>query len=285
MQAQQEELRVTNEELEEQTKALKESETELQAQQEELRVTNEELEERTQALEQQKYAIRKKNADLVKAKEVVKQKASDLEIASKYKSEFLANMSHELRTPLNSILILSQLFGNNKDGNLSDKQIESAKAIHSSGSDLLTLINEILDLSKVEAGKVELVIEDIKIEDMVSDINRMFGDMAANKGVVFNISVADGMPKTIKTDSQRVQQVLRNLLTNAFKFTNEGQVALTISRPIKEQTPKWLTRKTAVSFAVRDEGIGIPDEQQAAIFEAFQQADGKIGRASCRERV
>ena len=174
LQAQQEELRVTNEELEEQTKALKESETELQAQQEELRVTNEELEERTQALEQQKYAIRKKNADLVKAKEVVKQKASDLEIASKYKSEFLANMSHELRTPLNSILILSQLFGNNKDGNLSDKQIESAKAIHSSGSDLLTLINEILDLSKVEAGKVELVIEDIKIEDMVSDINRMF---------------------------------------------------------------------------------------------------------------
>jgi len=278
LQAQQEELRVSNEELEEQTKALKESETALQAQQEELRVTNEELEGHTQTLENQKDAIRKKNADLVKSQEVVKQKARDLEIASKYKSEFLANMSHELRTPLNSILILSQLFGKNKGGNLTDKQIESANAIHSSGSDLLTLINEILDLSKVEAGKIELVIEDIPVEDMVSDINRLFKDVAADKGVGFDISVADEMPATVRTDSQRLQQVLRNLLTNAFKFTREGTVSIDISRPRADQTPEWLTPDTAVSFAVRDQGIGIPDEQQAAIFEAFQQADGSTSR-------
>ncbi len=278
LQAQQEELRVTNEELQEQTQALKESETELQAQQEELRVTNEELEEHAQTLEQQKDAIRTKNIDLVKAQEVVKMKAHDLEIASKYKSEFLANMSHELRTPLNSILILSQLFGNNKDGNLSDKQIESADAIHSSGSDLLTLINEILDLSKVEAGKIELVVEDIRFEDLVNDINRLFKDVAVEKGVAFDTIVENGLSKTIKTDSQRVQQILRNLLTNAFKFTSEGMVTLAIGRPTAEQTPEWLEVDTAVSFAVSDQGIGIPQEQQAAIFEAFQQADGSTSR-------
>lgn len=278
LQAQQEELRVTNEELEEQTKALKESEAELQAQQEELRVTNEELEEHTQTLEQQKEAIRKKNTELVKAQEVVRQKARDLEIASKYKSEFLANMSHELRTPLNSILILSQLFGNNKDGNLSDKQIESAKAIHSSGSDLLSLINEILDLSKVEAGKIELVIEDIPIQSMVSDLNRLFKDVAADKGLTFDIEVGTEAPSLVTTDSQRVQQVLRNLLTNAFKFTRQGTVSLVINRPKDEQTPEWLDQNKAVAFAVRDQGIGIPKEQQVAIFEAFQQADGSTSR-------
>ncbi|CCH49949.1 response regulator [Pseudodesulfovibrio piezophilus] len=278
LQAQQEELRVTNEELEEQAKALKESESILQAQQEELRVTNEELEEHTQTLEEQKDAIRKKNSELIKAQEVVKQKAHDLEIASKYKSEFLANMSHELRTPLNSILILSQLFGNNKDGNLTPKQIESAMAIHSSGSDLLSLINEILDLSKVEAGKVELVIEDIPVKTIVNDIRRMFKDVAADKGLAFDVSVAPGLSETIKTDSQRLHQVLRNLLTNAFKFTRQGLVALTIDRPSPERTPDWLSQESAFSFAVRDEGIGIPQEQQVAIFEAFQQADGSTSR-------
>jgi len=279
LQAQQEELRVTNEELEEQTKALKESESELQAQQEELRVTNEELEERTRALEEQKDAISTKNADLEEAQDVVKQKARDLEIASKYKSEFLANMSHELRTPLNSILILSQLLSRNKDGNLTARQVESAKAVHASGADLLSLINEILDLSKIEAGKVELVIEDVTMDGLLGDIRRLFKDVAEEKKIVLDLSVAQGMPNMIQTDSQRLQQILRNLMTNAFKFTQKGTVSLTISRP----GPVALGRvdigpEGVLAFTVKDDGIGIPKEKQAAIFQAFQQADGSTSR-------
>ncbi|WP_027361333.1 response regulator [Halodesulfovibrio aestuarii] len=279
LQQQQEELRVTNEELEEQAKVLKESQSELQAQQEELRVINEELEERTKALEEQKSAIAEKNADLVKAQKAVKQKAKDLEVASKYKSEFLANMSHELRTPLNSILILSQLFGQNKDGNLNNKQIESAKAIHSSGSDLLTLINEILDLSKIEAGKVELIIEPVRVSSLIQDITRLYKDIAAEKGINFNVSVEPDVPEALETDSQRLQQVLRNLLTNALKFTHEGTVSLTISRPSQELTNELgIDASNAVAFAVSDDGIGIAKDKQVAIFQAFQQADGSTSR-------
>lgn len=279
LQAQQEELRVTNEELEEQTKALKESQTELQAQQEELRVTNEELEERTEALERQKDAIRKKNGELVKAQDAIRQKAKDLELASKYKSEFLANMSHELRTPLNSILILSQLLSKNTDANLSDKQVESAKAIHSSGSDLLKLINEILDLSKVEAGKVELFVEPAPLELLIADLNRVFRDVAEEKGLDFNVNLAPDLPESLHTDSQRLQQILRNLLTNAFKFTNEGAVTLDITRPSQGMVEgRPYTEDAAIAFAVTDQGIGIPQKQQAAIFEAFQQADGSTSR-------
>ncbi|MFV0350349.1 MAG: response regulator [Halodesulfovibrio sp.] len=275
LQAQQEELRVTNEELEEQTKALRESEAELQAQQEELRVTNEELEERTKALQEQKEAIRTKNAELVKAQDVVRQKAKDLEIASKYKSEFLANMSHELRTPLNSILILSQLFANNRDGNLSERQIDSAKAIHSAGSDLLTLINEILDLSKIEAGKVELMVENVPVDHIVGDLQRLFTNVAEDKGLDFRISVSGNAPQNITTDSQRLQQVLRNLLTNAFKFTHKGSVSLDIMRPAPAGEGSDDQR---IAFIVRDEGIGIAREKQEAIFQAFQQADGGTSR-------
>ncbi|SIO12135.1 response regulator [Halodesulfovibrio marinisediminis] len=279
LQQQQEELRVTNEELEEQTTVLKESQSELQVQQEELRVINEELEERTQALEEQKSAIAVKNSELVKAQNAVKQKAKDLEVASKYKSEFLANMSHELRTPLNSILILSQLFGHNKDGNLTDKQIESANAIHSSGSDLLTLINEILDLSKIEAGKVELIIEPVGVSNLIQNINRLYKDIAADKDVAFDVSVASDAPEALETDSQRLQQVLRNLLTNAFKFTHKGSVSLTIARPSQELTNELgIDASKAVSFAVSDDGIGIPKDKQIAIFQAFQQADGSTSR-------
>ena len=275
LQAQQEELRVTNEELEEQTKALRESEAELQAQQEELRVTNEELEERTKALQEQKDAIRTKNTELVKAQDVVRQKAKDLEIASKYKSEFLANMSHELRTPLNSILILSQLFANNRDGNLSERQIDSAKAIHSAGSDLLTLINEILDLSKIEAGKVELMVENVPVDHIVGDLQRLFTNVAEDKGLDFRISVSGNAPQNITTDSQRLQQVLRNLLTNAFKFTHKGSVSLDIMRPAPAGEGSDEQR---IAFIVRDEGIGIAREKQEAIFQAFQQADGGTSR-------
>ena len=280
LQAQQEELRVTNEELEEQTKALKESETKLQSQQEELRVTNEELEERTKALEIQKEAIVKKNERLLEAQEEIEQKAWDLELASKYKSEFLANMSHELRTPLNSILILSQMFSANKDGNMTDKQVDQARAIHSSGSDLLSLINEILDLSKVEAGKVELNLEEVPVTRVIADLERIFEGIAQDKGVEFRRPVAEDAPSLLVTDSQRLQQVLRNLLSNAFKFTDTGSVTLSVSRPDADYKPsrKDLNPGKAVVFAVTDTGIGIPKDKQAAVFEAFQQADGTTSR-------
>jgi len=279
-QEQREELRVINEELEEQTRALKESEEELQAQQEELRVTNEELEERTQALEQQTKSVSYKNVELTRAQQEIEKKASDLEVASKYKSEFLANMSHELRTPLNSILILSQLFANNKDGNLSERQIESARAIYSSGSDLLKLINEILDLSKVEAGKIELNLEDMDFSGMIADLQRVFKDLAADKEIRFEVLQSEEIPPSIHTDSHRLQQVLRNLLTNAFKFTRkDGTVKLRIEQPSAEQAAACgLKPEESVAIHVEDNGIGIPREKQAAIFEAFQQADGSTSR-------
>jgi len=260
---------------------LKESEAALQAQQEELQVTNEELEEQAQSLKEQKENIHAKNIELLEAQESIQAKAEELEIASKYKSEFLANMSHELRTPLNSILILSQLLSGNKDAGLTEKQIESAQAIHSSGEDLLTLINEILDLSKVEAGKVELMPEELPIKTLIADITRIFSDLAQNKGTEFTIDThgSVSVSHTLYTDPLRLQQILRNLLTNAFKFTDKGKVGLKISRP----DPAWckghdLPPDTALAFAVRDSGIGIPKEQQAVIFEAFQQADGSTSR-------
>lgn len=279
LQAQQEELRVTNEELEEQTRALKASEEELQAQQEELRVTNEELENHAKAMEEQAEALDRKNTDLTQAQEDIRKKAEELEIASKYKSEFLANMSHELRTPLNSILILSQLLAGNKDGNLTEKQMESAGAIHSSGEDLLTLINEILDLSKVEAGKIELLLEDVEIRELREDVNRMFKDLAREKGVAFDIRLSQDLPALLHTDPLRLSQILRNLLTNAFKFTPQGAVTLSIGRPEPALLRgSDLAGDTAVALAVRDDGIGISREKQAVIFEAFQQADGSTSR-------
>jgi len=279
LQHQQEELRVTNEELEEQTKVLKESEAELQAQQEELRVTNEELEERTKALEEQQVEMQGKNDQLHLAQNIVEEKAKELASASKYKSEFLANMSHELRTPLNSILILSQLLASNNTGNLNEKQIESANAINSSGSDLLSLINEVLDLSKVEAGKVELQIKDVCFTEIEQDISRLYKDIAVEKGLEFDICIADNLSDVIETDSLRLQQILRNLLTNAFKFTHDGAVTLTISQPNDEiaarlQQPK----QSLVAFTVKDDGIGIKKEKQLGIFQAFQQADGSTSR-------
>ena len=279
LQAQQEELRVTNEELEEQTKALQESQAELQAQQEELRVTNEELEEQAKTLEEQKKGMEAQNTDLVEAREQIRKKAHDLELASKYKSEFLANMSHELRTPLNSILILSQLFAGNRDGNLTERQIESASAIHSSGTDLLNLINEILDLSKIEAGKIEVNFETMLLEVMKSDLTRVFKDVAAQKGVEFKIRQEAALPDSIETDSHRLQQILRNLLTNAFKFTEKGAVTFHIKRPKDSEARACrLDPEHAIAFAVIDEGIGIPKDQLEAIFLAFQQADGSTSR-------
>ena len=281
LQVQQEELRQSNEELEGQTKALIASETNLQAQQEELRVINEELEERTRMLEKQKTDIEHKNVELLNARNEIEKKARDLEEVSKYKSEFLANMSHELRTPLNSILILSQLMSNNRDRNLTEKQVEFARTIHSSGSDLLNLINEILDLSKIEAGMMELRIEPVGINEFVNTIQRAFQPVAQNKNLQFNIEVQkEGLPVEIYTDSQRVQQVVKNLLSNSFKFTNEGGVTMKIYRPgpDEELSQSGLSRENAVAIAVADTGIGIPQEKQAAIFEAFRQEDGTTSR-------
>jgi tubulin-specific chaperone A len=281
LQAQQEELRQSNEELEGQTKALIASETNLQTQQEELRVINEELEERTRMLEKQKTDIEQKNIQLLNARNEIEKKAKDLEEVSKYKSEFLANMSHELRTPLNSILILSQLMANNRKKILTEKQVEFAKTIHSSGSDLLNLINEILDLSKIEAGMMELRIEPIRINEFVSTLQRVFQPVAINKKLQFNIDVqSDQLPEEIYTDSHRMQQVVKNLLSNSFKFTNEGSVTLKIYRPGEDEelAQSGLSREKAVAIAVSDTGIGIPIDKQNAIFEAFRQEDGTTSR-------
>ncbi len=279
LQAQQEELRVANEELEAQTVALKESEAELQAQQEELRVTNEELEERTKALEEQKEEMGRKNIELVKAQEIVREKARDLEQTSRYKSEFLANMSHELRTPLNSILILSQILRDNKEQNLSEKQVEAAAAINSSGADLLELINEILDLSKIEAGKIDLTIEPVELQQVCNDLNRIFSEIAVKQQISFRTELSADVPQQITTDNQRLQQILRNLLANAFKFTHQGEVALRIGLPPRELLEGTsLQADQVLAFTVKDDGIGIPKDKQEAIFGAFQQADGSTSR-------
>ncbi len=280
LQAQQEELRQSNEELEEQTRALKESEARMQSQQEELKVINEELEERTKSLELQKNDIFTKNENLRNARNEIEEKAKDLETASKYKSEFLANMSHELRTPLNSILVLSQMLSEKKDNTpLTDKQLEFARTIHSSGEDLLKLINDILDLSKVEAGKMEFVFEELVIGELVQYVERAFRPIAFQKGLDLAIMIEKGVPENIVSDSQRVQQIINNLLSNAFKFTSSGSITLTVDRTVEEETPYInLNSKDMLRIAISDTGIGIPKEKQEIIFEAFKQSDGTTSR-------
>jgi len=280
LQTQQEELRVANEELEEQTRILREREAELQAQQEELRVINEELEENTQTLEMQKREVMQKNAELAAARDELERKARELEITSKYKSEFLANMSHELRTPLNSLLILSNNLLQNKQGNLTPQQLESIQIIRKSGNDLLNLINEILDLSKIESGKMTLNFEQVNIHQMADNIDKQFRHLAEEKKLNFRVDVASGTPETIITDPLRFEQVLRNLLSNALKFTEKGEVSLQFSLaprefPFRRQDLKG---KTVLQISVKDTGIGIPKEKQQIIFEAFQQADGSTSR-------
>jgi signal transduction histidine kinase/DNA-binding response OmpR family regulator/CHASE3 domain sensor protein len=261
LQAQQEELRVSNEELEEQGRALRESQARLETQHAELEQTNVQLEERTQQLERQK-------AELVLAQSALQESARTLERTSRYKSEFLANMSHELRTPLNSALILSKLLADNGQGNLDEEQVRYARTIHSSNNELLTLINDILDLSKIEAGQVEIVPEPVQVAELVDSLTATFEPVSKDRGLQFHVDVAKDAPATITTDSGRLLQVLKNLLSNAFKFTPKGEVALQIS-------PRGSDR---VLFAVRDTGIGIPPTQQEIIFEAFRQADGTTSR-------
>lgn len=273
LQAQQETLKLSNEELEQQSEELRSVNEELEQQSEELRTSNEELEEKTEALE-------RKKAEIEKAKSDVEEKARELELAGKYKSEFLANMSHELRTPLNSLLILAKLLADNEEGNLTDDQVESAGIIHGSGQDLLFLINEILDLSKVEAGMMELHFEEVRLDDIVQSLRRQFQTGTLEKGLVFDIITAPDVPSSIRTDRQRLEQILRNFLSNGFKFTKEGSVTLEILRPVKGTrfSGGHLTYANALAFSVRDTGPGIPDEKRQAIFEAFQQADGSVSR-------
>ncbi len=280
LQCQQEELRQTNEELESQKLSLVESESQLQAQQEELRQTNEELQEQTQLLEEQKSAIQNKNLELENTRKIIEEKAKDLELTSKYKSEFLANMSHELRTPLNSILLLSKLLTDNKGATMSTKQEEYSQTIHSSGTELLELINEILDLSKVESGKMDVFIEGLELQEFAQRVERTFTPQAQNKNLDLKINLAKDLPVRIITDRQRLEQIIKNLISNALKFTSTGSITLDIKRPAEETelSAFGLSPQTAIAFSVIDTGEGIPEEKQKLVFEAFQQADGTTSR-------
>jgi len=262
LQAQQEELRVSNEELEEQSRALRESQARLENQQAELEQTNTQLEEQAQLLGSQKD-------ELSRAQGALTERADELERANQYKSEFLANMSHELRTPLNSTLILAKLLADNKPGNLNDEQVKFAQTIASAGNDLLTLINDILDLSKIEAGKVEVHLERLGVQRLVDGLLATFEPLAREKGLGFGITVEPGVPDSLLTDEMRCGQILKNLLSNAIKFTEKGEVALRVSANETGDT---------LAFSVRDSGIGIGEHQREIIFEAFRQADGSTHR-------
>jgi HAMP domain-containing protein/CheY-like chemotaxis protein/signal transduction histidine kinase len=281
LQSQQDELKRSNSELEAQAKTLRQSEELLKEQQEELQQVNEELEEKASLLAEQNQKVEQKNREVEAARLALEEKAEQLALSSKYKSEFLANMSHELRTPLNSLLILAKLLADNKDKNLSPKQVEFAQTIHSSGTDLLNLINDILDLSKVEAGKMEVNPMDVPMQDISSFTKRTFDPIAHQKGISFTVDIQPEVPNAIYTDGQRLQQVIKNLLSNAFKFTEQGGVTLTIRRA--EKGKRFASRildqaETVIAFAVSDTGIGIAKEKQQLIFEAFQQADGTTSR-------
>ncbi|MCF4996766.1 response regulator [Pseudomonas syringae] len=268
LQVQQEELKTANEELEEQSRILKESQAHLETQQVELEQTNEQLAEQAQVLAEQRDAMDDKNTQLNQAQIQLEERAEELQRSSKYKSEFLANMSHELRTPLNSSLILAKLLAENPQDNLTAEQVKFAESIYSAGNDLLHLINDILDISKVEAGKLEVFAENTSVERLVEGLRGMFKPMAADKHLTFTVDVQADAPVTLFTDRQRVEQVVKNLLSNAVKFTEQGTVSLTVASYPDDH----------IAFIVRDSGIGIAADQQESIFEAFRQADGTTNR-------
>jgi signal transduction histidine kinase/DNA-binding response OmpR family regulator len=263
------------------TQELQARQTELTTKQEELHTTNEELQEKAQLLENEKKQVEAKNFEIEMARRAVEEKAEQLALTSKYKSEFLANMSHELRTPLNSLLILSRLLADNPQGNLSEKQTEFARTIHSAGADLLNLINDILDLSKIESGTVSIEIGDMPLSGLKQHMERTFRQLASDKNLDFKVEFDPQLPAAIRTDEKRLQQIVLNLLSNAFKFTSEGSVTLAV-RPVASG---WSTNhpvlrfvERAIEIAVKDTGIGIPKDKQKLIFEAFQQADGTTSR-------
>jgi len=267
LQTQQEELRRANALLEKQTEEIRHSEEELQAQHEELEQMNVELREKTEILIRQNKELEAANAEVLSARAELEEKVRDLALSSRYKSEFLANMSHELRTPLNSLIILSRLLADNPDGNLSDKQVEYSQTIYTSASDLLSTINDVLDLSKIESGKMIVNPERLFIKDITAFLHKSFEPIALDKQIKFNIEIREGCPDSIYSDENRVEKILVNLLANAFKFTHEGEVTLEIA-PAGDR----------IAFIVSDTGIGIPKDKLALIFEAFQQADGTKSR-------
>ncbi|MGI8502461.1 MAG: response regulator, partial [Hassallia sp.] len=285
---QQEELVQSNQRLEEQAETLQNSDKLLRQQQqdlqqsyEELQQLNEELEEKTQLLAQQKQEVEYKNREVEQARVNLEEKATQLATTSKYKSQFLANMSHELRTPLNSLLILAQVLSNNNEGNLTQKQVEYSQTIYSAGNDLLSLINEILDLAKIESGTMEVELKETFFSELQKYIEWTFRSIAEDKKVDFRVYFDEQLPPAIYTDPKRLQQLLNNLLANAFKFTERGQVSLRVS----VVTQGWSlnqeslnSAECAIAFAVSDTGIGISPEKQQVIFEAFQQADGTTSR-------
>jgi signal transduction histidine kinase/CheY-like chemotaxis protein/CHASE3 domain sensor protein len=268
LQVQQEELKAANEELEEQSRILKESQAHMETQQVELEQTNEQLAEQAQALAEQRDAMDLKNTELNQARIQLEERAEQLQRSSKYKSEFLANMSHELRTPLNSSLILARLLAQNPEENLSAEQVRFAESIYSAGTDLLNLINDILDISKVEAGKLEIRPQNTSVERLVEGLRGLFQPLATDKQLDFQVDMQDGAPLMLFTDHQRLEQVLKNLLSNAVKFTENGSVCLSVATAPND----------GIAFSVRDSGIGIAAHQHESIFEAFRQADGATNR-------
>ncbi|MDP6525328.1 MAG: response regulator [Kiritimatiellia bacterium] len=304
----------------EQMKILQESEGKLKVQSEELQVTNEELAEKTVSLERQKREVEQTNAELEETRQEIEKRAEDLALASKYKSEFLANMSHELRTPLNSLLILATSLAENGDGNLTDDQVESARVIHDSGNDLLSLINEILDLSKIEAGQMDILFDKVAINDLADGVRNRFKHVFDDKGLELKILIDKSSPAEITSDRKRIEQIIRNLISNAVKFTSEGSVTVAFSHlsfvndhwedskgrfvdlrvanessPMANDAPQAsMTNDEFLVISVTDTGVGVPAEKQEAIFEAFQQADGGtsrkyggtgLGLSICRELV
>ena len=253
---------------------------ELQTQQEELQQTNEELEEKARQLTLQKEEVERKNREVELAKQELEEKAEQLSLTSKYKSQFLANMSHELRTPLNSLLILSRQLSDNPEGNLHDKQVKFAQTIHQSGADLLSLINEILDLAKIESGTIAINVEEVRFATLQEYVERSFRHLAEEKGLLLGIEMEEGLPPALLTDDMRLRQVLRNLLSNAVKFTEHGSVTLRVASTMDRRglPPQLQEADQVIAFQVSDTGIGIPREKQQIVFEAFQQADGGTSR-------
>ncbi|AUT01743.1 two-component system sensor histidine kinase/response regulator [Nostoc sp. CENA543] len=273
------ELKQSNQLLEQQTQELETSELLLKQQQEELQQSNEELqqlneelEEKAELLEVQNQEVARKNQAIEQARQSLEEKTEQLILSSKYKSQFLANMSHELRTPLNSLLILSKILADNTTGNLTSKQVEYSQTINSAGNDLLELINDILDIAKIESGTLSINLETIKFTDLRSYLERAFAQIAHNKGLNFNIQLDENLPTAIFSDPKRLQQILKNLLANAFKFTEQGSVNLTVRMETNNLDHPM------IAFAVSDTGIGIPVDKQQIVFEAFQQADGTNSR-------
>jgi HAMP domain-containing protein/signal transduction histidine kinase/CheY-like chemotaxis protein len=281
LQSQQKELTEGNQRLEMQARTLQASEELLRTQQDQLQQTNAELQEKARLLADQKAEVERKNREVELAKRALEEKAEQLALTSKYKSEFLANMSHELRTPLNSLLILAQMLAENTEGKLSSKQVKFAQTIYQSGAELLALINDILDLSKVESGMMAVDLDQVFLTDIQEYVNRTFRHVAEEKSLEFEIEINPSAPKTVYTDPKRLQQILKNLVSNALKFTEKGSVVLDIHKAESgwsDDHPILSRAETVVAFAVRDTGIGIAEEQQGLIFEAFRQADGGTSR-------